>query len=170
MKFLLLLFGLLCGVAAAGQGKLKTEVTAAGDTLLSTGEKKLYTAPGARNAVGEIVKSTVYKSRNGFSLCLYTQTGRTSVFTVGRGDAAEILFKDGSSVRLFPSADSESQRSSLDYGCWIYVFYRLTPEAVNGLRVQGVEKITVSASLGTMTYVIKNKQSDVIREQLAGFD
>lgn len=170
MKLFLLLLSLIISLVNHGQDKLKMEVTANGDTLYSTGDKKIYTAPGPRNALGETVKSEVYKSAAGISLSLYIQTGRTSVFTVSRDDAAEITFKDGSMLRLYPNSNSSSRRSSLSYGCWIFVFYRLDRSALEQLRSQDIASITVSASLGKMVYELKDKQADEIRNQVLRFE
>lgn len=141
-----------------------------GDTLYSTGDKKLYTAPGPKNAIGEKINSTVYKSAAGLSLCLQLETGRTSVFTIGCDDAAELTFTDGSLLKLWPITNNSSHRSAIDYGCWIFVFYWLTAEAVSRLRAQGIKALTVLASLGRMDYKSKDKQADIIREQVLCFD
>lgn len=169
MKFALCLACLFAAVAGLTQYKIKTEVTAAGDTILSTPDKKIYAAPGPKNAVGELVKSTAYKFSTGFSLCLQLQTGRTSVFTVGHGDAATFFLTDGSTVALRPRGENSSRRSALDYGCYVFVFYPLNAGAWQKLRSTSVEKIVVQASLGTMTYELKDKQGDVIRQQLLSF-
>lgn len=170
MKSFLLLFCLVSSMIGRSQFKIKTEVTSSGDTLYSTPDKKLYAAPGPKNAIGEIVKSRVYKSGTGFSLSLQIETGRTSVFTIGPDDAAELFLSDGSTVTLRPNGDNSSHRSAIDYGCWVFVFYRLNGEALRKLRSQDVQKITVSASLGKMTYAIRDKQADLIRKQVTSFD
>lgn len=170
MKCLLPLLCLLANTTVCGQGKIKMEITAAGDTLYSTGDKKIYAAPGARNAIGEMVKSTVYKSGNGFSLCLQIETGRTGVFTIGRNDAAEMTLADGSTLTLYPKTNNASHRSALNYGCYIFVFYALNGEALSGLRSQNLKKILVATSFGRMEYEIKDKQADAVRKQVASFD
>ena len=170
MKTLLLLLILLSSAVSHGQGKVKRDITSKGDTLYSTPEKKIYTMPGAKNAIGEIVKSSIYKSKGSFSLCLTIQTGRTSVFTISEGDGAEIYFNDGSLLMLSASGDYNSRRSALDYGCHLFVFYNLSDKALAKLRSQDVEKIHVFASLGKMVYDIKDKQSDMIRKQSLSFE
>ncbi len=170
MKTLLLLLAFLNSVASYGQGKIKRDITSKGDTLYSTPEKKLYTIPGAKNAIGEIVKSSIYKSNGNFSLCLTIQTGRTSVFTISEDDVAEIYLDDGSVLALRAAGDYKSRRSALDYGCYLFAFYNLDSKAVDKLRSQDVEKIHVFASPGKMIYDIKDKQSGIIRTQSLSFE
>lgn len=169
MKNLLLLLGLLSPIASHGQFKVKTEITSKGDTVYSTPEKRIYTVPGAKNSIGEIVKSSVYKSGTGISLCLTIQTGRTSVFSISEGDVAELIFDDGSSLALRSRGDYNSRRSALDYGCHLFAFYSLNGKALDKLRSQNVKKISVFASLGKMVYDIEGKP-DIIRKQVMSFD
>lgn len=169
MKHLLLLLGFLSSIASHGQFKVKMEITGKGDTVYSTPEKRIYTVPGAKNSIGEIVKSSVYKSRAGVSLCLTIQTGRTSVFSISEGDAAELMLDDGSSLALRARGEYNSRRSALDYGCHLFAFYSLNGRALDKLRSQNIKKISVFASLGKMVYDIEGKP-DVIRKQVSSFD
>ena len=168
MKSLLLLLGLLSTIASHGQFKIKTEITGKGDTVYSTPEKRIYTMPGADNAIGEIVKSSVYRFGTGISLCLTIQTGRTSVFTISEGDVAEVILANGSSLVLRSSGDYNSRRSGLDYGCHLFAFYNLNGKALDNLRSQNIRKISVSASLGKMIYDVEGKP-DIIRKQVMSF-
>ena len=169
MKTFLLLLSLLSPIASLGQFKVKTEITGKGDTVYSTPEKRIYTMPGARNSIGEIVKSSVYKSGMGISLCLAIQTGRTSVFSISEGDVAELILDDGSILALRSRGDCNSRRSALDYGCHLFAFYNLNGKALNTLRSQNVKKINVSASLGKLAYDIEGKP-DIIRKQVLSFE
>lgn len=114
--------------------------------------------PGAKNAIGKIVESSIYKFKAGFSLCLSIKTGRTSIFTISEDDiAGDLCLDDGSVHTLRASGDYNPHRSSLDNGCYVFVFYDPDDKAFAKLRSQNVEKIYVFTSLGKMIFDIKDK-------------
>jgi hypothetical protein len=165
MKYLLLWLNLCMAVFCYGQDKLKMEVTKAGDTLYSTSDKKIYTAPGSKNASGEILKSSFYKSASRYMLCLQIETGRTSVFTVSSEEPAEILFTDGSTLSLYSRSSNNSHRKVSNYGGYIFVFYTVGGQDLSKLQATDIKTILVTTSAGKMTYDIKDKNAGVIRSQ-----
>ena len=103
-------------------------------------------------------------------LCLQVETGRTSVFTISSDEPAEIYFTDGSRLALYSRTTSNSRRSTLNYGCYAFVFYTVSGEALNRLQSNDIKTIVVSSSAGKMTYDIKEKNADAIRKQAAVFN
>ena len=170
MKFLVLSLYLFAAVFSYGQGKLKMEITKAGDTLYSTGDKKIYSSPGAKNSIAEVLKSTLYQSGGGFMLCLQIETGRTSVFTISSDEPVEISFTDGSMLALYSGTNSNSRRSNLNYGCYAFVFYTVSSQALSRLQSADIKTLVVNSSAGKITYELKEKNADVIRTQAAAFN
>ncbi|HTD92225.1 MAG TPA: hypothetical protein VK644_00365 [Chitinophagaceae bacterium] len=171
MRFsLLLLLILATSISAPAQKKLKHSIDKnTGDTTFYTGEDRLYTQAGATKSIGEILKSSVYKSRNGFMLSLFIQTGRTSVFSLEQGDPAELRLEDGTIIPLRNLTDNSSRVSSMGYGCFSYAYYRLLSDDVERLKSSPVTFIRIHTSGGNMDYSLKEKFGDVIGEQLGKF-
>lgn len=171
MKFLTTTF--LCFFMATvtmAQKKLKMDIDKeTGDTTYSTSDKKIYTKPGSKNAIYDYLKTSVYKSKNGFLLTLSIQTGRTSVFTIDDGSATTIQLLDGNTVTLYSINNQRSKITRTAYGCFIFAFYRLEPSAIRKLKASGISTIRVQSSIGPLDYEIKEKQSGELGEQLEKF-
>lgn len=169
----LVLFLITCLISSgivSAQKKLKTQVNkTTGDTLFSTPSEKIYTKPGSKGAVGEYLKTTVHRSSNGFMLGFEIQTGRTSIFTISRGAIVEIRLQDNSVVELESLNNQESRASALGYGCFLFVYYRLTPKDIRNLESSNVSSIRINASVGPMDYEIKEKYASDIGKQLSSF-
>lgn len=168
MKIVLLFVtGILLFLNSSAQ-KLKTTITSGGDTLYNTPDEKIYAKPGAPRSIGEYLKTSIYKSGTAGSPILQfeIQTGRTSVFTIAAGSATDITLKDGSVITLYSRNSTESRRSSLDYGCFIFVFYTLRSSDIQQLKASPIKSIRVHASVGPMDYEIKEKHSTAISDQL----
>ena len=170
MKYLLLWLCLCMAGFCYGQQKLKMEITKAGDTLYSTDDKKIYTAPGSKNAGGEILKSSFYRSASRYMLCLYIETGRTSVFTISSEEPAEILFTDGSTMSLYSRSSNNSRRKVSDYGGYMFVYYTVGSQQLSKLQATDIKTIVVTTSAGKMTYDLKDKNAGVIRMQAGAID
>jgi hypothetical protein len=161
---------LLFSYVAFAQKKLKYDIIKeTGDTLFRSSEEKIYTKAGTRPAIGEYLKSTVYKSSNGFSLCFSVQTGRTNIFTISKNSAAAILLDDGTTVTLYSKSLNQSKTSVMGYGCYMFVFYDLPYAARQQLKSLNVKSITLQASIGEMYYEIKDKFGGTIAEQIGDF-
>jgi hypothetical protein len=169
-KIIVLLTCLSITCFAAAQ-KLRYELDKNnGDTIYSyTSEERLYTKTGGKNAVADLLKSTIYKYKSGYSLALLIQTGRTNNFSISNGSEAILELADGTKVTASTRSDNRSRVSSLDYGCFMYCFYQLTGEAVRQLKSSPLTTISLQASNGEMYYEIKGKFSDVIADQLKKF-
>lgn len=170
MKYLLLLLGLGMTVFCYGQDKLKMEVTKSGDTLYSTSDKKIYTSPGSKDASGELLKSSFYRSSSRYMLYLQIETGRTSVFTISSEEPAEILFADGSTLSLYSRSSNNSHRKVSNYGGYIFVFYTVGNQELSKLQATDIKTIVVTTSAGKMTYDLKEKNAAVIRMQAAAIN
>ncbi|MBO9657289.1 MAG: hypothetical protein J7527_00535 [Chitinophagaceae bacterium] len=168
MKHLiLLLLPLAIYNEAAAQKKLKMDVIKeSGDTIWSTSEQRIYIQAGGPKAVGDYLKTTVLKTKAGYSLGLEIQTGRTNTFTIGRGAAADIELIDGTIVTLQSNSDNASRISRLNYGCYIFAYYRVDAGAFKQLQASPVKMIRIHASIGNMDYQIREKFSEAIQEQL----
>jgi hypothetical protein len=168
MKHLILLtLPLTICLYTNAQKKLKTDIIKeTGDTLWSTSEQKIYTAPGGPKAVGDYLKTALYKNKAGYSLGLEIQTGRTNTFTIPRGAAIDLELTDGNTVTLQSNSNNSSRISRLNYGCYIFAFYRIDAAAFKQIRSSPVKMISVHASIGNMDYQIKDKFSNTLQEQL----
>lgn len=163
-----ILFVFAC--TANAQKKLKYDIIKeTGDTLFRSSEEKIYTKAGTKPAIGEYLKSTIYKSSNGYSLCFSIQTGRTNIFTIAKNSAATILLDDGNTVTLTSRSFNQSKNSVMGYGCYMFAFYDLPHAARQQLRSSTIKTITLQASIGEMYYEIKEKFGDTISEQIAKF-
>ncbi len=91
--FVLPVILLLLAFDANAQKKLKYDIIKETVTPYSVHQKKIYTKAGTKPAIGEYLKTTVYRSKNGFSLCFSIQTGRTNIFTISKSTAATIQLK-----------------------------------------------------------------------------
>lgn len=161
---ILLLFASLSGSA---QKKLKYDVIkSTGDTLFRTSEKRLYTQAGRSKAIGEILESTAYKSKNGISLAFSIQTGRTNNFSIKEGSRLELKQKNGESVSLHTYSYNSSRTSLMGYGCTMTVFYRLSKKDIAALKSSPIDFIVIQCSSGDMDYQLKEKAGDIIPEQL----
>lgn len=167
----LVFLSLLLTIGLSAQKRLKMDIIkSSGDTMYSTSERRIYVQAGRTPAIGEYLKTTVYRTNGNFSLCFSIQTGRTNIFSIGDGAAAEIALKDGNKVLLYSRGDNRSKSSSLGYGCFMFAFYGLPSSAIRQLKASGMISIRIHASLGPMDYDIKDKFSDDLLEQLAKFD
>lgn len=167
---LFLLLSIFLSIMANSQKKLKQEVRSNSDTTFSTSEQKIYTKPASKNAVYEYLKTSVYKTSNRYSLMISIQTGRSNIFTISAGSRMDIQLANGETVSLACLSDNTSRGSNLAYGSFIYVSYRLNAEDIRLLKGSEVKSIKVQSSLGNLDYVIKEKFSDAIKEQLEKFD
>jgi hypothetical protein len=164
---LFIIFSLVISISVSAQKKLKFVIGEnTGDTLWSTSDQKIYTKPGSPRSVGEYLKTTLYRKNSVYLLGLEIQTGRTSVFTIADGAAANIRLLDGNTVTLYSTGDHSSKVSKLDYGCFIFTFYKISSSDFRQLQSSPVSSIRVNASLGNMDYEIKEKFSNSIKEQL----
>lgn len=169
-NFILPVILLVFTCTANAQKKLKYDIIKeTGDTLFRSSEEKIYTKAGTRPAIGEYLKTTVYKSSTGYRLCFSIQTGRTNIFTISKGAAATILLEDGTSVILSSRSFNQSKNSVMGYGCYMFAFYELPYTARQQLQSSNVKTITLQASIGEMYYEIKGKFGDAIGEQIAQF-
>lgn len=163
---------LVLATLTASSQKLKTEVTANGDTIYSTKEQKIYTQPGSSKSVAEILRVYAFKnSKPGSPLLLsfYIQTGRTSVFTIAPGAGMELTLKNGNTVTLYTRNGNQSKRLVSNYGCFIYVTYTLPAAEARMLQASPAKAIKVHASMGPMDYEIKEKFSTDIAELVEMF-
>jgi hypothetical protein len=166
MRLLITLLALTICFDSNAQKKLKWDITSSGDTLYSTPGKKLYAAAVSRNAILDELKSTAYKSSSGCMLGFMIQTGRTNNFSIGNGAAADIGLEDGTVVTIYTRNHNNSKGSSLGYGCFLFAFYTLEPKHIRQLKASPVKSIRINSSTGTMDYELKEKFSEVIKEQL----
>lgn len=168
--FVLPVILLLLVYNANAQKKLKYDIIKeTGDTLFRTSEEKIYIKSGTKPAIAEYLKTTVYRSKNGFSLCFSIQTGRTNIFTISKSTAATIQLEDGTSVTIYSKSFNQSKNSVMGYGCYMFAFYDLPYAARQQLRSSNVKTITLQASLGEMYYEIKEKFGDTIAQQISSF-
>lgn len=169
-KIISLVIILLFTLTAIGQKGIKYDIDKqTGDTLFSTKEKTLYIKSGAKHSVADYLKSTVYKSKTGLMLSFSIQTGRTSVFSIGKGAACKITFKDATAITIYNTSSSQSKPSRLDYGSYLFVFYRLDASTLQQLKNSEISYITIQSSTGEMEYPIKEKNAGVIGEQIGLF-
>lgn len=168
MKYTLLIaLPFLFGYHLHAQKKLKMEIIKdTGDTLWSTAGQKIYTSPGGPKAVGDYLKTSVVKTKAGISLELEIQTGRTNTFTIPAGSSVEIHLIDDEVINLYANTDNSSRISRLNYGCYMFVFYRIPSKEFKRLQASPMKLIRVHASIGVMDYMIKEKFSDSLQEQL----
>jgi hypothetical protein len=164
-----LLFCLLITFMASAQKKLKMDVTKSADTIYSTSEERLYVKAGATKSRAEHLKCSIYKINERYRLSFFVETGRTSVFTIGSGAAAEITLSDGAVVTIYSVSGSQSKVSAIAYGAWLYCSYELDRNSRQLLKDSKVTAIRINASVGPMDYEIKDKFSEVIGEQLEKF-
>jgi len=154
-------------MSVSAQKKLKYDIIkSTGDTLFRTSEKRLYTHAGGSKALGEILESTVYKSKNGISLAIDIQTGRTNTFTIKEGSRIQLKQKNGESVSLYANSYNSSRNSLLGYGCTMLVFYRVSKKDITQLKSSPIDFIVIQSSTGDMDYQLKEKAGDIIPEQL----
>ncbi|RYY57374.1 MAG: hypothetical protein EOO09_02650 [Chitinophagaceae bacterium] len=170
MRVLLFTCLLLASPALPAQKKLKVEISAQGDTSWSTSETKIYNSPGGNKAAGDYLKTSVYKNKDGYKLVLSIQTGRTNMFNIERGAAAEITLADGSSLTLPSLRDQAARRLASYYGCFIYAFYALDAATIRDLKSRDITNVSVSTSTGKMIFPIKSKDGDSIRRLLEKFE
>jgi hypothetical protein len=155
---------------AYAQKKLKYDIIKeTGDTLFRTSDEKIYTKANTKPAIGEYLKTTVYKSKNGYSLCFSIQTGRTNIFTIAKNTAATIVLENGSTVTLYNKTFNQSKNSVMGYGCYMFAFYDLPYGSLQQLRSSNIKTITLQASIGEMYYDIKEKFGDTVAQQIASF-
>ena len=172
MKLSAITFLLLLSTLGATSQKLKMDVTANGDTILSTKEQKIYTQPGSSKSVAEMLKVYAFRnSRPGSPLLLsfYIQTGRTSVFTIAPGASIELTLQNGNTVKLYTRNGNQSKRLVSNYGCFIYISYTLPEAEAKLLQASPIRNIRVDASIGPMDYEIKEKFSKDIGELVGQF-
>lgn len=151
-------------LSLVAQKGLKRSVTN-GDTSYYTAEKKIYAKPGSRNAVGEILKTTFYRYPDRYSLCFFIQTGRTSHFSITKGEETILEWDNGDNVFLTCRNSSESKPSRLDYGGWMYVFYSINPSQLDELKKKPLKHIRIKSSTGWMYYELTEKNAKQIMEQ-----
>jgi hypothetical protein len=168
--FVLPVILLLLAFDANAQKKLKYDIIKeTGDTLFRSSEERIYTKAGTKPAIGEYLKTTVYKSKNGFSLCFSIQTGRTNIFTISKSTAATIQLEDGTAVTVYSKTFNQSKNSVMGYGCYMFAFYDLPYAARQKLQSSNIKTITLQASVGEMYYEIKGKFGDTIAQQISAF-
>ncbi|MCG2613754.1 hypothetical protein LZZ85_05660 [Terrimonas sp. NA20] len=168
MKYLLLLMiPLITCANVSAQKKLKIDILReSGDTIWSTSVQKIYNQPGGPKAVGDYLKTTLHRTKAGYSLELEIQTGRTNTFTISRGSAVDIELSDGSTVTLQSNSDNSSRISRLNYGCYIFAYYRIRTAEMKQLVAAPLKMIRVQASIGNMDYPIKEKFAGTLQEQV----
>ena len=165
---LLLVFSAIL-INVSAQKKLKMEVDKqSGDTSYSTNEEKIYVKPGSKS-LAEMLKTIIYKNKNGFMLGFYIQTGRTNVFTISKGSELQISLGEDRNLFLSSLITNESNASGITYGGRTYAYYRLTESQVQQLKSSPVSNIRIHTSFGYMDYVISEKFSTVISKQLERF-
>jgi hypothetical protein len=150
----------------AAQKGLKRSVSN-GATTYATAEKKIFARPGSKNAVGDILKSTFYRYPNGYSLCFYVQSGRSSHFSISAGAEVVLKWADGNSISLRCRSASQSAPSRLDYGGWLYAFYGLSASQLTMLAQQPLQQINISSSTGWMEYPLTDRSAKLVMEQAA---
>lgn len=150
--------------------KLKQDLDSNGDTLYYTKEVKIFNQPGGQRAVGEYLKTSIYKSNGNYRLCLSIQTGRTNVFQIDQGSSAVLRLAGGEQITLTSLSSRSARNSSLNYGSFIFAFYRLSAADIRLLKSANLESVRVQASMGPMEYAIKGKFGDTLKEQLNQFD
>lgn len=162
---------LLCIVQTSlhAQKGLKQTITD-GDTSYYTTEKRIYTKSGSRNAVAEILKTTFYRYPNRYSLCFFVQTGRTSHFSISKGDEAILGWTADDNISITCRNSNESKPSRIDYGGWIYVFYSISPSQLKKLQEKPIKYIRIKSSTGWMIYDITEKNAKQIMEQAERVD
>jgi hypothetical protein len=167
MRTLLLLFFLAIGTCAMAQKKLKMTIEkTSGDTIYSTSDVRIYVKPGGPRAVADYLKSSVYRIKTRYVLDFGIQTGRSNNVTIPASGTASIVLTNGNTVVLYSTGEHRSRVSSLDYGCYLFAFFRLTPADIKELKQSPVESISITSSGGNLDYVIKGKFADTISEQL----
>ncbi|MCR6720367.1 MAG: hypothetical protein NVV59_08735 [Chitinophagaceae bacterium] len=147
------------------QKGLKRSITDGGDTSYYTTEKRIYTKSGSRNAVAEILKTTFYRYPNHYSLCFFIQTGRTSHFSISKGDEAILGWTADDNISVTCRNSNESKPSRIDYGGWIYVFYSISPSQLKKLQEKPIKYIRIKSSTGWMIYDISEKNAREVMEQ-----
>ena len=152
------------------QKKLKFDVDkTTGDTTWRTSEERLYVKAGAKGSIAEYIKSTVYKKDNFFMLGFEIQTGRTSVFSIERDQSATITLQNGEEIVVNSLQNQSSKASHMGYGSFIFAFYELTSNDIKLLKSSPVSSIRVHSSTGNMDYEIKEKFSEIIKDQVLKF-
>ena len=151
-----------------GQKKLKVTVDqSSGDTIFSTSDVRLYVKAGGPRAVADYLKSSVYRIRDRYIIDFAIQTGRSNNVTVPAGAIATIDMINGNSVTLYSTGDHRSKVSSLDYGCYLFAFFRLTAADIRALQSSPIKFISIGSSAGNLEYEIKGKFSETISGQIS---
>jgi hypothetical protein len=152
---------------ATAQKKLKIDIVKeSNDTIWSTSDQRIYIQPGGPKAVGDYLKTTMHKTKAGYSLELEIQTGRTNTFTIPRGASVDIELADGNTVTVQSNSDNSSRISRINYGCYIFAYYRIKTAEFRQLQSSPMKMIRVHASIGNMDYPIKEKFAGTLQEQL----
>lgn len=171
MKVILfVLFSFFFYSQVSGQKKLKYDITSRGDTSFHTSQERLYVKSGAPKSVSEQLSVTGYRTNGSYMLMFFIQTGRTSVFSIGQGSLAELKFDDGTSLTLSSISGSESRTSSMAYGSFMYVSYRIGTNALQQLKGSKISSIKINTSNGYMNYELKPKMASVISDVLLRLD
>lgn len=164
MHAVLLSLLLFASLQVWGQKGVKLSVVD-GDSSYHTTEKKIYAQPGSRNAVGDILKSTFYRYKTGYSLSFFVQTGRTSHFSINRGAEAQLIWADGNSISINCRNGSQSRPSRLDYGGFLYIFYSVSASQLKTLSEKPISSIRINSSTGWMEYSLTEKNARLLMEQ-----
>ena len=170
-KIILVAITVSLALFGTAQKGLKMEINkSTGDTTYNTSEQNIYVKAGSRNAAAEMLKTSVYKTGNRYFLSFYVQTGRTSVFSISRGDEAEITLEDGSKIILNCMGDRESRSMISYYGSYLFPTYPMDKNSREKLAGSPVSSIRIRASVGWMNYTLKSRDGDKIMDQLKKFE
>ena len=157
------------------QRKIKYDIIKeTGDTLFNSGDERLYIKAGGsmgcgrdkRSIVGDYIKSTVYRSSNGYMIGFEIQTGRTNSFSIYSGQLAELNLADGSVIPLTSRGKYNAKSSAMGYGSFVFSFYGLTAANIASLKNQPVQSIRVESSVGWFDYELKEKFQEIIARQI----
>lgn len=162
---LLFLLGFLLAVTGVfAQKGLKRDIQN-GDTIYYTTEKKVFAKSGSPKSVPELLKTSFYRYPTRYSLCLFIQTGRTSIFNIDRGSEASLIWSDKEQVSLSANNATEAKPSRINYGGWAFVFYSVSPSQLSALQQSPLKHIRVRSSVGWMNYDLTEKNAKTIMEQ-----
>ena len=178
MKHSIIILLLLSQTTVFAQRKLKYDIVKeTGDTIFYTNDEKLYVSAGdtygtgrdKKTTVGDYLKSTVLKNPGGFVLEFSIQTGRTNSFSIYNGQPGKLMMSDGSVITIHSRADYYSRKSSLGYGCWLFVFYSIPANVIETLKTGTISSIRLESSMGSFDYPLKEKAGNIIAGQLKSF-
>lgn len=139
-----------------------------GDTTLSTSEERIFTKVGL--GPSQILYAYVSKSKGIHTLVLKMDNNNgVYIYHVTPNDVTNIKFTDGSVLNINPGINSNSDDKSTSVGhrSILSVYYALSTKDIAQLKAKPISYIRIATSAAPMDYEIKEKNGDIIKNELA---